>query len=108
MPTICGGLDRVDDELHGLGWIQLRTVLSGGTAIRIRAFVGEQALIARGTERVGLSNLKAREFVEVTYHRGQAGFMEVETIYVRPNQGIDDEETAGRPWPSPQDTSKRL
>lgn len=85
MPTLWGCLDQVDEALSGTRWILLRTVLPGGTAIRIQAYLGEQALIARGTERVELSRVKVGEFVEVTYHRGQAGFMEADTIYVRPD-----------------------
>lgn len=67
--------------------------MPGGTTIRIRALVGEQALIARGTERVELSRVKVGEFVEVTYHRGPAGFMEADTIYVRSDQDCAPEES---------------
>lgn len=86
MPTLWGCFDQVEKGLPGTCWILLRSLSPGGTAIRIRAYVGEQALIARGTERVDLSRVKVGELVEVTYHRGQAGFMEVDTIYVRPDQ----------------------
>lgn len=84
MPTLWGCLDQVDEALSGTRWILLRTVLPGGTAIRIGASVGEQALIARGTERVELSCVKVGEFVEITFHWGHAGSMEADTIYVRP------------------------
>jgi hypothetical protein len=86
MPTIWGDLDRVNKDLHGVRWIQVRTVLPGGAAIRTHALVGDQTLIARGDDRVDLSSLREGEFVEVTYHHGQSGFMEAEIIYVRPDQ----------------------
>jgi hypothetical protein len=86
MPTIWGDLDRVNKDLHGARWIRVRTVLPGGATIRTHALVGDQTLIARGVDRVDLSNLREGEFVEVTYHHGQSGFMEAETIYVRPDQ----------------------
>lgn len=93
MPTVWGCLDQLDEALSGARWILLKTVLPGGTAIRVRAYIGEQALIARGTERVELSRVKVGEFVEVTYHRGHAGFMEADTIYVRPDQDFAPEES---------------
>ncbi len=93
MPTLWGCFDQAEKGLSGTCWIILRTLLPGGTTIRIRAYVGEQALIARGTERVELSRVKVGEFVEVTYHRGHAGFMEADTIYVRPDQDFTPEES---------------
>ena len=87
MPTIWGDLDRVDTDLHGPRSIQVTTSLpGGGTAIRTRILVGDQTLISRGIERVDLSSLQKGDFVEVTYRRAQAGFMEAETIYVRSDQ----------------------
>lgn len=86
MPTIWGCLDRIEDDLHGTRWVQVKAILSGKTAIRVRALVGEQTLIARGIERVDLSSLSAGEFVEVSYHHSHAGFMEADTIYVRPER----------------------
>lgn len=64
----------------------MRTVLPGGTALRIHTLVADDTLIARGTERVDFSSLREGEFVEVTYHRGRSGFMEAETIYVRADE----------------------
>jgi hypothetical protein len=86
MPTIWGDLDGVNKDRCGTWWVQVRTVLPGGTAIRVRASVGNQTLIARGIERVDVSNLREGEFVEVTYYRGQSGVLEAETISVRPDQ----------------------
>lgn len=93
MPTLWGCFGQAEKGLSGTCWILLRTLLPGGTAIRTRAYVGEQALIARGTERVELSHVKVGEFVEVTYHRGHAGFMEADTIYVRPDQDFAPKES---------------
>ncbi len=86
MPTVWGCLDRVDKDLHGTRWVQVKAVLSGKTTIRVRALVGKQTLIARGIERVDLSSLCAGEFVEISYRHGRDGFMEAETIYVRPDR----------------------
>lgn len=86
MPTIWGWLDRIEDDLHDTRWVQMRTILPGGTAIRIRVLVGGRTIVARGIERIDLSTLCAGEFVEVTYQHGHAGFMEAETIYVQPER----------------------
>lgn len=80
--TIRGDLDRMNKDLQGSGWIQVKTLLPGGAAIRTHVLVGDQTLIARGVERVDLSSLRKGDFIEVTYHRGQSGFMEAETLYV--------------------------
>ena len=85
MPTIWGCLEQIDKDLPDSRWIQVRTVLPGGVAIRTRALVGERTLIARGIERVDFSNLREGEFVEVAYHRGHSASMEAERIYVHPN-----------------------
>jgi hypothetical protein len=86
MPTIWGSLERVEEDLYGTRWVQVRTTLSGGAAIRVRVLVAGQTIVARGIKRIDLSTLCASEFVEVTYHHGHAGFMEAETIYVRPER----------------------
>ncbi len=86
MPTIWGSLDRVDEDLHGVRWIQLRTVLRSGTAIRTRVVVGGKVLVARGIERVDVSSLREGECVEVSYRHGRDGLMEAETIYVQPDR----------------------
>ena len=83
MPTIRGCLERLDKDLPDSRWVRVRTVLPGHVAIRTRIFVGEQTLIARGTERVALSSLREGEFVEVTFHPGHSGFMVAETIYIQ-------------------------
>jgi hypothetical protein len=82
MPTIRGDLDRMNEGLHGSGWIQVKTLLPGGAAIRTHVLVGNQTFIARDVERVDLSSLRKGDFVEVTYHRAQCGFMEAEAISV--------------------------
>jgi len=86
MSVIWGSLDRIDEDVHGVRWIQLRTVLQGGTAIRTRVAVGVKVLIARGIEQVNVSSLREGEIVEVSYHHSQDGFMEAETIYVQPER----------------------
>jgi hypothetical protein len=86
MSTIWGSLDRIEDDQQGKRWVQLKAVLSGRTTIRIRALVGKQTLIARGIEQINLSNLRAGEFVEISYRHGCDGFMEAETIYVQPER----------------------
>ena len=82
MPTIRGDLERMNKDPQGRGWIQVKTLLSGGAAIRTHVLVGDQTLIARGVEQVDSSHLQKGDFIEVTYHRAQSGFMEAETIYV--------------------------
>lgn len=86
MPVIWGNLDRIDDDQQGRCWVQLNTMLSGGTLIRIRALVGRHTLIARGIERVDLFDLGTGEPVEISYHYDCGGFIEVETIYVLPER----------------------
>jgi hypothetical protein len=85
MPTVWGSVERVEDDVVGTSWIQMRTVLPGGVAIRVRASIGHQTTVARGIERVDPSSLREGECVEVTYHQGRNGFMEAETVYVQPD-----------------------
>lgn len=85
MPVLWGHFDRVDRDVRGTRWILVTTVLPGGTAIRARALLGNQTLIARGIAQVELADLRDGDFVEVTYHRGHAGFLEADSIYARPN-----------------------
>jgi hypothetical protein len=84
MPTIWGHLEHVDTAPAPAPHIQVRTVLHGGTVIRVRANIGAQTLIARGTEPVDVSGLRNGEFVELSYWHGREGRLEAETIYVRP------------------------
>jgi hypothetical protein len=86
MPTIWGRLNRIEEDLHGTPWVEIKAFLSTRTTIRVRALVGSRTLIARGIERVDLSSLSTGEFVEVSYNRSHDGFMEAETIYVRPDR----------------------
>lgn len=83
MPIIWGSLEILEQACSDSPWIQIRAVLPEGGAIRARMFVGKETLIARGVERVELSSLREGELVEVSFHRGRAGFIEVDTIYVR-------------------------
>ena len=88
MPTIWGHLEEVDKAPACSPHIQLRTSLPGGIVIRVRANIGTQTLIARGTEPVDVSGLREGEFVEVSYRHGRDGRLDAETIYVRPEQSV--------------------
>jgi hypothetical protein len=84
MPTICGHLEGIDELSVRTPHIQVRTLLPGGVVIRVRAKIGAQTLIARGTEPVAVSGLRNGEFVELSYRHSREGRLEAETIYVRP------------------------
>ena len=90
MRTIWGYLEKVDELLAYPPHIQLRTFLPGGIAIRIRANIVAQTLIARGTDTVDVSDLREGEFVEVSYRQGKEGWLNAVTIYVRPEQTVGD------------------
>ena len=97
MPTIWGSIETIDDGAKGPRRIQIKTMVSfaQGCVMRVRAIVRTQTLIARGIQRVDLSNLRAGEFVELSYH-DTSGRLEAETIYVRPDSvsiGSADSET---------------
>lgn len=97
MPVIWGCLDRIEHDLHGTQWIQVKVTLPGGSMIRTRALVGRQTLVARGIERVDLSTLCSGELVEVSYHHGRDGFMEAETIYVQADRAAVGKSDEARP-----------
>lgn len=84
MPTIWGHLEGTDELSVRTPYIQVRTFLPGGIVIRVRAKIGAQTLIARGTEPVAVSGLRNGEFVELSYRHSCEGRLEAETIYVRP------------------------
>jgi hypothetical protein len=88
MPTIWGYLENVDELSACSPHIQVRTSLPGGIVIRVRANIGAQTLIARGTEPVAASGLREGEFVEVSYQHGREGRLDADTIYVRPEQTV--------------------
>ena len=88
MPTIWGHLEKVNKAPARSLHIQVRTSLPGGIVIRIRANIGAQTLIARGTEPVDVSGLRDGEFVEVSYRHGREGRLDADTIYVRPEQSV--------------------
>jgi len=88
MPTIWGHLENVDKAPARSSHIQVRTSLPGGIVIRVRASIGAQTLIARGTEPVDVSGLREGEFVEVSYRQGREGKLDADTIYVRPEQPV--------------------
>jgi len=88
MPTIWGHLEKVDNAPARSPHVQVRTLLPGGIVIRVRAKIGAQTLIARGTVPVDASGLQEGEFVEVSYRHGSEGRLDAETIYVRPEQTV--------------------
>ena len=88
MPTIWGQLEHVDELSASAPHIQVKTVLPGGIVIRVRAKLGAQTLIARGTKPVTPSGLRENEFVELSYRHASEGRLEAETIYVRPEQTV--------------------
>lgn len=90
MPTIWGHLEKVAELSMRSPHIQVRTFLSCGIVIRIRAKIGAQTLIARGTEPVTVSGLRNGEFVELFYRHSREGRLEAETIYVRPEETVVD------------------
>lgn len=84
MPTIWGHLEKAAEWSVRSPHIQVRIFLSCGIVIRVRAKIGAQTLIARGTEPVAMSGLRHGEFVELSYRHSREGSLEAETIYVRP------------------------
>ena len=88
MPTIWGHLESVNELSARAPHIQVRTLLPGGIVIRVRAKLGAQTLIARGTERVVASSLREGEFLELSYRHASEGRLEADTIYVRPEQTV--------------------
>lgn len=88
MPTIWGHLESVDELTTQAPYIQVKTLLPGGIVIRVRAKIGAQTLLARGTERVVASGLREGEFLELSYRHASDGRLEAETIYVRPEQTV--------------------
>jgi hypothetical protein len=88
MRTIWGYVEEVDKLMARSPHVQVRTFLPGGIVIRVRANIGAQTLIARGTEPVDVSGLREGEFVEVSYRHGREGRLDADTIYVRPEQNV--------------------
>lgn len=91
MPTVWGHLERVNELSARAPHIQVKIFLPGGsapggTAIRIRANIVAQTLIARGTKSIDVSSLREGEFVELSYQYGRAGQLDAETVYVRPDE----------------------
>ena len=86
MPTIWGHLEKANELSARAPHIHVKTLLPGGIVIRVRANIGSQTLIARGTEPVDVSGLREGEFVEVAYRHGREGRLNADTIYVRPEQ----------------------
>ena len=95
MPTIWGLLDRMHHDDDGHQWIEVKTALSSGIAIHVRAVIEPRTIVARGVERVPPSSLRSGESVEVTYHHGYAGFLEAEMVYVLPDQVAVSQEAEG-------------
>jgi hypothetical protein len=88
MPTIWGYLEKVEELSAPAPHIQVKTSLPGGTALRVRAKIGAQTLIARGIEPVDVSDLREGEFVEVSYRYGGEGWLDADAIYVLPERAV--------------------
>jgi len=88
MPTIWGYLEKVEELSVPAPNIQMRTVLHDGTVLRVRAKIGPQTLIARGIKPIDVSGLLKGEFVELSYRHGREGWLDADTIYVRPEQTV--------------------
>ena len=88
MPRICGYLEKVDKLSTSAPNITVRTVLPGGSALRVRAKIGVETVIARGTEPVDASGLREGEFVEVSYRYGKEGRLDAHMIYIQPDQTV--------------------
>jgi len=86
--TIWGHLEKVAELSARFPHIQVRTSLPGGIVIRVRANIGAQTLIARGTDPVDVSGLREGEFVEVSYRHGEEGRLDADSIYVRPAETV--------------------
>jgi len=95
MPTIWGHIEKVDELSVPSPSIQVRTILSGGTVLQVRAKIGPKTLIARGIEPVDLADLRKGEFVEVSYRHGRDGKLDADTVYVRPEQAAVGQGTEG-------------
>ena len=95
MHTIWGHLDKVDDPPVSAPNIQVRTISSDGTVLRIRAEIRPETLIARGVKPVDLSDLRKGEFVEVSYRNSRDGKLDADTIYVRPEEAAVGQGTEG-------------
>ncbi|HXF93906.1 MAG TPA: hypothetical protein VNK46_14230 [Nitrospiraceae bacterium] len=86
MPTTWGTVETVGNHPDGSGEIVIRTRPSRHADLRVHASVSPRTLIARGVRRIALADIRAGEFVELTYHHNLHG-MEVELIYVRSDPG---------------------
>ena len=88
MPTIWGYLEKVEELSTPAPNIQVTTVLPDGTVLRVRAKIGPETLIARGIKPIAMSGLWEGEFVELSYRQGREGWLDADTIYVRPDQTV--------------------
>jgi len=86
MAGIWGMFDRIEADSQGTRWVHIKAVVSGGTTIRVRALIGKQTTVARGIDRVDLSDLRAGEPIEVSYRHSCDGYLEADTIYVQPQR----------------------
>lgn len=104
MTTIWGRLERIIKDPPKGRWVHVRTVVPGNVAIRIRIFVDDKTVIARGREQVALSDLREGEFVEVTFRSARTGLVKADTISAQVEPGIREAKSspAVPPGPSPQ------
>jgi len=85
---IWGHIESVNKAPTRSPLIQVNTFLPGGIVIRVRAYIGPQTLITRGTEPVDVLSLREGEFVEVSYRYGREGRLNADSISVRSEQTI--------------------
>jgi len=85
---IWGHIESVNKTPTRSPLIQVKTFLPGGIVIRVRAYIGPQTLITRGTEPVDVLSLREGEFVEVSYRYGREGRLNADSISVRSEQTI--------------------
>jgi hypothetical protein len=75
MPAVWGMIGHMHRDGARNRWVRVRTVLSGGVTVCIRAVIQLRAEVTRGREHVTPSRLREGESVEVTYHCGRNGFL---------------------------------
>ena len=86
MPTVWGTIEGMHRNDACNQWVRVRTVLSGGVTVRIRAVIQVQTQVRRGREDVTPSSLRKGESVEVTYHCGRNGFLVADRVYAQPDE----------------------
>jgi hypothetical protein len=84
MASICGTLDRIEEDIIGTRWIYVTTSLLKEEVFRVRVRVGRKTEVRRGKQEIDFSEIYTHEFAEVTYHLIHDDILEADTIYVCP------------------------